>query len=202
MLVLIDYGIGNLRSVKKALESVGADVVQSDNPDDILNASKVILPGVGAFHDGMSGLHERGLIKILNDIYHRRIPLLGICLGMQLFFERSPEMGNCQGLGFIKGDVKRFNQRGIKIPQTGWNQLLQLKSSPLLSGINENSYVYFNHSYYCSPTEKQVTMAQTDYGKLYASIIQTGSLYGVQFHPEKSQDVGLKILRNFVELCL
>ena len=200
-IILIDYGIGNLRSVRKALEQVGGQVVQTSDPEEILSGEKVVLPGVGAFKDGMFGLQQRGLITTINDVVERQIPLLGICLGMQLFFDRSSEMGNSYGLGYIQGVVKEFPMKNLKIPQTGWNQLNLATRSPLLRGVDEESYVYFNHSYYCEPANSSLAIATTDYGLPYASAIQAGSIYGVQFHPEKSQDVGLRILRNFVEVC-
>ena len=198
---LIDYGIGNLRSVKKALEQVGAQVVQTSDPEEILSGEKVVLPGVGAFKDGMFGLQQRGLIPTINAVVERQTPLLGICLGMQLFFDRSSEMGNTYGLGYIQGVVKEFSMKNLKIPQTGWNQLNLATGSPLLKGVDVGSYVYFNHSYYCKPENSSMAITTTDYGLNYASAIQAGSIYGVQFHPEKSQSVGLKILRNFVEVC-
>lgn len=200
-IALINYGIGNLRSVKKALEAVGATVIQTSESYEILEAEKVILPGVGAFQDGISGLQNRNLIPTLNKIKQRKIPLLGICLGMQLLFETSSEMGNTQGLGFFKGEVLKFSDNGLKIPQTGWNQIETINDSPLLDGVEDQSYVYFNHSYYCKPLESMDIIAQTEYGVDYASAVQKGSIYGVQFHPEKSQNIGLAILKNFVERC-
>ena len=200
-IALIDYGIGNLRSVKKAFEAVGANIVQTSSPDEILNAEKVVLPGVGAFQDGLSGLQKRNLIPTLNEIKRRKTPFLGICLGMQLLFERSSEMGNTRGLGFIAGEVLKFPNEALKIPQTGWNQIKTINSSPLMDGIKDQSFVYFNHSYYCSPLESEDIIAQTEYGTPYASAVQKGSIYGVQFHPEKSQKIGLTILKNFVERC-
>ncbi len=198
-LALIDYGIGNLRSVQKALEAVGATVQLTDDPETILNADKVVLPGVGAFRDGMTGLRSRNLIPTLHKIVREDLPLLGICLGMQLFFETSTEMGMSEGLGFIKGSVTRFPERDLKIPQTGWNQLAFSKKSVLFDGLDSGVYVYFNHSFFCTTQDPQETIAQTEYGPTYTAAAQKGRLYGVQFHPEKSQRVGLKILENFVE---
>jgi glutamine amidotransferase len=199
--ILIDYGIGNLRSVRKALEQVGAQVVQTSLPEVILSGDKVVLPGVGAFRDGMFGLQHKGLVMAINEVVEQQTPLLGICLGMQLFFDHSSEMGNTPGLGFIRGIVREFSLDDLKIPQTGWNQLNLATRSPLMRGVDEGSYVYFNHSFYCDPANPSVTVANTDYGISFPSAIQSGSIYGVQFHPEKSQDVGLRILKNFVELC-
>ncbi len=198
-LALIDYGIGNLRSVQKALEAVGAAVLLTDQPGEILTADKVVLPGVGAFQDGMQGLRDRELIPTLNDLVARNIPLLGICLGMQLFFDSSTEMGLTRGLGFITGQVAKFPDVRLKIPQTGWNQLERCASSVLLEGIPSGAYVYFNHSYYCKTAEPAETITRTDYGLSYASAVQKDRLYGVQFHPEKSQRIGLTLLKNFVE---
>lgn len=201
MIALIDYGIGNLRSVEKALAAVGADVRLTEDPDQILAADKVVLPGVGAFGDGMAGLRARDLIEVLATIVARETPLLGICVGMQLLFEASDELGEHTGLGFLPGRVRRFWNSGLKIPQTGWNQLLAKRDSPLLRGLPLGSYAYFNHSYYCDPAEKTDVLANTEYGFPYASVVGHGCLYGVQFHPEKSQMVGLAMLKNFVELC-
>jgi glutamine amidotransferase len=209
MIALVDYGIGNLRSVEKALAAVGAQVSLTADPDVILQAEKVVLPGVGAFGDGMEGLAAQGLIELLETLVERETPLLGICLGMQLLFESSAEIGpgtqtasrEHQGLGFLPGSVRRFDHGQLKVPQTGWNQLQPMRESPLLRGVASGSYAYFNHSFYCDPSEPEDMLALTEYGIRYASVVSRGRLYGVQFHPEKSQAVGLKILRNFVEAC-
>lgn len=199
--ILIDYGVGNLRSVNKALEVAGAEVIQTSDPQMILEGDKVILPGVGAFKDGMQGLRQRALVPALNEIVHRKIPLLGICLGMQLFFTKSSEMGESAGLGYISGEVKKFRDNNLKIPHTGWNQLKVNPSSLLFKGIKNNTYVFFNHSYYCSPDSLTAAIAETDYSVSFASAVQSGAIYGVQFHPEKSQSAGIKILENFLEYC-
>jgi len=196
MIALMDYGVGNLRSVNKALQAAGAEVVQTDNPKLILSASKVVLPGVGAFKDGMQGLKNRDLIPILQVIVERQTPLLGICLGMQLFFENSSEQGDTIGLGFLKGRVEKFASDSLKVPHTGWNQILLSQNSPLFFDIESGGYVYFNHSYYCIPANSEDVIAQTEYGQIYASAIQKGGLYGVQFHPEKSHRIGIQILKN------
>lgn len=200
-IIMIDYGVGNLRSVKKALESVGAEVIQTDEPEVIEMGDKVVLPGVGAFQDGMLGLQQRGLISAIHQVVKRRTPLLGICLGMQVFFNQSSELGDSDGLGFINGDVKKFPVGRLKIPHTGWNQIKVRANEPLFRGVADNAYVYFNHSYYCAPVDSKVMKASTAYDVTFASAVHSGSIYGVQFHPEKSQDVGLTILRNFVEHC-
>lgn len=202
MIALVDYGIGNLRSVEKALTSVGADVRVTSEPQVILAAQQVVLPGVGAFGDGMAGLRQRGLEVVIRQIVSRGTPLLGICVGMQLLFESSDEIGQHRGLGLLPGRVTRFPDAGWKVPQTGWNQLTILQDTPLLAGLHSGDYAYFNHSYYCEPADAQDCLASTDYILPYATVVGRGSLYGMQFHPEKSQDLGLQILRNFVERCL
>ena len=195
---LIDYGIGNLRSVEKALQAVGASTCLTEDPAVILSADKVVLPGVGAFGDGMAGLVQRSLVEVVLEVAQRGTPLLGICVGMQLLFETSEELGEHAGLGLLPGRVKRFAGRGLKVPQTGWNQL-QFKPSRLLEGLEPGCYAYFNHSYYCAPADPADILASTEYGLPYASVVGRGRLYGMQFHPEKSQAVGLQMLRNFVE---
>jgi glutamine amidotransferase len=201
MIALVDYGIGNLRSVQKALSAVGVEVVLTDIPDQILSADKVVLPGVGAFGDGMTGLKERNLVGVLESIFSQGTPMLGICLGMQILFKTSSERGEHSGLGFLPGRVRAFEDPGLKVPQIGWNQVLPQKDNPLLKGLPAGSYAYFNHGYYCAAANQSDVLATTDYGLDYASVVGRGNLYGVQFHPEKSQAVGLQILRNFVEFC-
>jgi glutamine amidotransferase len=200
-IILIDYGVGNLRSVQKALTSVGADVVQTDDPQRILSGDKVVLPGVGAFKDGMQGLQERGLIPIIDAVVARGTPLLGICLGMQLFLTSSSEKGETRGLGYINGKVQLFPANELKVPHTGWNQLQINQAQPLFRGVEDKAYVYFNHGYYCEPIDSSTVSARTDYGVIFASSLCVGAIYGVQFHPEKSQDIGRQILKNFVEVC-
>jgi glutamine amidotransferase len=195
---LIDYGIGNLRSVEKALQAVGAETCLTSEAEVILAADKVVLPGVGAFGDGMAGLRERGLVEVVQQVVDQGRPFLGICVGMQLLFEASEEMGEHAGLGLLPGRVKRFPENELKIPQTGWNQL-QFTASTLMEGLKTGCYAYFNHSYYCEPVEAGDILALTEYGVGYASIVGRDRLYGVQFHPEKSQAIGLQLLRNFVE---
>jgi glutamine amidotransferase len=199
VIALIDYGIGNLRSVQKALEAVGGEVCLTSQKDEILEAEKAVLPGVGAFGDGMQGLQQRGLLPAIESLVDRETPLLGICLGMQLLFETSLERGEHLGLGLLAGQVMAFESDRLKIPQTGWNQILPERESILLAGIPQGSYAYFNHGFYCQPADEEVIVASTQYGIRYSSIVARGRLYGVQFHPEKSQSVGLQILKNFVE---
>jgi glutamine amidotransferase len=202
MIALIDYGIGNLRSVEKAFNAVGAQVVLTDDPNIIGAADQIVLPGVGAFGDGMAGLRGRGLVDAIRSTVTKGTPFLGICLGMQLLFETSDELGEHTGLGLLPGSVKRFPELGQKVPQTGWNQISFKRESPLIQGLKEGDYAYFNHSYYCQPSLEEDSIAITDYGLPYASIVGRDRLYGVQFHPEKSQSVGIQILRNFVERCV
>ncbi len=198
MIALVDYDLGNLRSVEKALETIGADVRLTSDPEVILAAEKVVLPGVGAFGDGMVGLRRYGLIEVIPEVVRRGTPLLGICVGMQVLFEEGEEHGRHQGLGLLPGRVRRFETAGLKVPQTGWNQILPARETMLLDGLLPGDYAYFNHGYYCDAAPDD-TLAQTEYGVRYASVVGRGRLYGVQFHPEKSQRVGMTILRNFVE---
>lgn len=200
MIALIDYGVGNLRSVEKALRSVTAEVQLTSDATVILASEKVVLPGVGAFGDSMAGLEERGLVEPLGELVAGGKPLLGICVGMQLLLELSEEMGLHEGLGLLAGRVRRFESQDLKVPQTGWNQIHPTRPNPLLDGLEAGSYAYFNHSYYCDTVDED-TLAYTDYGIRYPSVVARNRLYGVQFHPEKSQRVGLAILRNFVEHC-
>jgi len=204
-IALVDYGIGNLRSVFKAVAAAGGDVFLTEDPAEILAARKVILPGVGAFGDGMAGLHQRGLVDIILKVARRGTPLLGICVGMQLLFEFGEEMGLYPGLGLLSGRVVRFPQvamPGLKIPQTGWNALIPAEERGpeafLLDALPPRSYAYFNHSFYCAAQDAGDVLAWTDYGLRYASVVGHDNIFGVQFHPEKSQAVGLTILRNFV----
>jgi len=201
MIALVDYGIGNLRSVEKAIQAAGGIVRVTSDASDIHSADQVVLPGVGAFGDGMAGLKARGLDLALVEVASSGKPMLGICLGMQLLFEASEELGEHAGLALLAGQVRRFPQANLKIPHTGWNQVFPLRASPLLAGLDRGSYAYFNHSYYCDPAHPEDALAQSDYGLSYACVVRKDNLYGVQFHPEKSQAVGLTILRNFVENC-
>ncbi len=198
--VLIDAGTGNLRSVQKALEAVGANVLRTDDPKKVVSGGRVVLPGVGAFGDFMSGLRARGLEEAVNDTVQRGIPLLGICVGMQALFEIGEEMGEHKGMGLLQGKVVKFaDSLSVKIPHTGWNQLEAKNDARLFDQVDAGAYVYFNHSYYCQPQNSSDVLATTDYGINYACAVQRENIFGVQFHPEKSQAVGLKILKNFLE---
>ena len=193
-IVLIDAGTGNLRSVQKALESVDANVERTDDPQKVLSAKKVVLPGVGAFGDFMSGLKMRGLVDAVKDVAKRDIPLFGICVGMQALFEIGEEMGDHEGLGLLKGTVVKFaDTLSVKIPHTGWNQVRVKKDAMLFDQVNDEAYVYFNHSYYCQPGDHTDVIAEVEYGIRYACAVRRENVYGVQFHPEKSQAVGLRI---------
>jgi glutamine amidotransferase len=197
--VLIDAGTGNLRSVQKALENIGASVERTDDPQKVLDGERVILPGVGAFGDFMSGLRARGLDAPVKEIVKRGIPLLGICVGMQALFDVGEEMGQHPGLGLLPGRVMRFAESlSVKVPHTGWNQLEVKKDALLFDQIEPGAYVYFNHSYYCLPGDPADIAATTEYGTAYACAVQHENIIGVQFHPEKSQGVGLRILKNFL----
>ncbi len=198
-LAIIDYGIGNLRSVQKAFEHVGAVAPLTEDPAEILAADKVVLPGVGAFGDGMKGIHARGLADVVREVVARGTPLLGICVGMQVLFEVGEELGEHAGLGLLPGRVRPFAiDPALKVPHTGWNQIEPSAASPLFADLPAGSYAYFNHGFYCDAAPAD-TLATTDYGGAYPTIVGRGRLYGIQFHPEKSQAVGMRLLRNFVE---
>ncbi len=200
--VLIDAGTGNLRSVQKALESFGAKVERTDDPQKVLTGERVVLPGVGAFGDFMSGLRSRGLEEAVKRIAQGGVPLLGICVGMQALFEVGEEMGEHTGLGLLMGRVVRFAESlPVKIPHTGWNQVDVQNEACLFNGINSGAYVYFNQSYYCQPWNSSNVIGITDYGLKYACAVQRENIFGVQFHPEKSQAIGLRILKNFLEVA-
>ena len=204
MIALIDYGAGNVRSVQKALEAVGAEVRLTRAPHTILTAAKIVLPGVGAFGDCMAGLRRAGLVDVLHRVVELGKPLLGICVGMQVLFEQGEEMGRHAGLGLLPGRVVRFPDAivtvGFKIPHTGWNQIEPVceAKSPLFYDLPDGAWAYFNHAYYCQGRPEH-TLAVTDYGGPFPSAVSRGKIYGIQFHPEKSQQVGLHILENFVE---
>ncbi len=199
MIAIIDYGIGNLRSVEKALQHVGAEARLTSQPETIRRAQGVVLPGVGAFGDCITHLEAGGFAGIVRDCVADGVPLLGICVGLQMLFEESEEMGRFAGLGLLPGRVRRF--RGdLKVPHIGWNQVHSAGPSPLLVDVPQDAYAYFVHSYYVEPVDEKVVLATTDYGGPFASVVGRGRLFGVQFHPEKSQEVGLTILRNFAAL--
>jgi len=201
VIAVVDYGMGNLRSVSKALEHVGAKVKVSDRAQDLKEASGIVLPGVGAFKDAVRNLKGKGLWEAIVKEVERGKPLLGICLGLQLLFEKSYEFGKNEGFGFIKGEVVKFElPKEYKIPHMGWNQVYRRKESSLLKGIKEGDFFYFVHSYYVKPEERETILTETDYGIYFTSSVEKDNVFGVQFHPEKSQRVGLKLLENFLRI--
>jgi glutamine amidotransferase len=199
--LLIDAGTGNLHSVHNALLSLGYAILITNRPEDLARPARVILPGVGAFARFMDGLRAAGLEEPLKIAVRRGDPLLGICVGMQGLFEIGEEMGEHPGLGLLPGRVVHFPPLGeLKVPHTGWNQLMFENDSPLLKNIPSGAYAYFNHSYYCTAANPGDVLARTDYGIRFPSAVQHGSLFAVQFHPEKSQQVGLRLLENFMQI--
>lgn len=199
MIAIVDYGMGNLRSVQRAFEYVGAETIVTDHRATIESASAVVLPGVGAFGKAMSNLKRAGLADVIRQVIARGRPFLGICLGLQLLFKESEEIGQHRGLSVFDGMVKRFNV-SLKVPQIGWNQIHVQQASPLLEDVADGSYAYFVHSYYVVPADPEIVLATTDYGINYPSVMGQDNVFGLQFHPEKSQTVGLRILRNFTAL--
>ena len=202
MLAVIDYGAGNLRSVLHALKHLRAcDMRLARQPDELEGAEKIILPGVGAFGACMEQMRKQNLVEPLRNALAAGVPYLGICVGMQMLYEVGEEMGENPGLGILGGRVVRFPQfADRKVPHMGWNQLNIRRESELLKGLDEENYVYFVHSYYCAPTDGNTVVASVDYGVEFAAFVQRGNIYGVQFHPEKSQKIGLRILANFLRI--
>nr|WP_185652748.1 imidazole glycerol phosphate synthase subunit HisH [Clostridium sp. DJ247] len=196
---IIDYGMGNLRSVQKAFEFIGAEAEITGNADDILNSKGIILPGVGAFPDAMENIKKMGMDKVLEEAVNNGTPLMGICLGMQLLFEESDEVRVTEGLGFLKGKVKKF-QVDLKIPHMGWNDLIIDKPCEVLKDVKEGSYVYFVHSFYAEIQEEGVLNAHSFYGIDTPAVVSKGNVFGLQFHPEKSGEPGMQMLKNFWEL--
>ncbi len=188
--------MGNLRSVQKAFEKVGAEAQVIASPRELQGAAGIVLPGVGAFGQAMQNLSAAGWVEPLREACVSGLPFIGICLGMQLLFESSEEMGQHPGLGILAGDVRRFTGN-LKVPQMGWNQIHIRQSNPLLRGVPDGSFAFFVHSYYCMPRDESLVLATTEYGNEFASIVGRENVFGAQFHPEKSQTVGLKMLENF-----
>lgn len=199
MIAIIDYGMGNLRSVQKALSLLGFAAVITEQPEQVRAADGVILPGVGAFADAMHNLCDRGMDQVIKDVIAADQPFLGICLGMQLLLTSSEENGGVKGLDIIPGQVKRL-PAGMKIPHMGWNDWKVEQNSRLLEGVEAGSHVYFVHSYYIEPDDERVILTSTEYTKWFPSIIGRGQMFATQFHPEKSGRVGLQLLKNFGEL--
>ena len=199
MIAIIDYDAGNIKSVEKALLALGQEVVTTRDAGEILKADGVILPGVGAFGDAMEKLKGYGLVPVIRQCIQENKPFLGICLGLQLLFESSEESPGVEGLGILKGQVLRLPEdKGIKIPHIGWNDLQFPNKGRLFQGINEGVYVYFVHSYYLQAEDENIVTAASEYGACIHASVEQGNVFACQFHPEKSSDVGLQILRNFI----
>ena len=201
MIAIIDYGAGNLQSVKKAFDFIGAESVITNDPKVILSADKILLPGVGSFGDAMDSMHKNGLVETIKECALSGKPFLGICLGLQLLFEESEESPGVKGLGIFKGKIKKFSSdMGLKIPHIGWNSLSIKQKNTLFKDIPENSYVYFVHSYYLHAEDENDIATVTNYGIDFHSAVGKNNIFATQFHPEKSGDVGLQILKNFASM--
>ena len=201
MIAIVDYGMGNLRSVSKALEKLGAEVKVTSDAQVIRDAQKIVLPGVGAFGDAICELRKRNLIKPIKEAIEKGKPFLGICLGLQLLFKSSEENPGVPGLGIFPGTVVRFNSSDLKVPHMGWNEVkLSGDRDSLLSGVKDSGYFYFVHSYYAKPDDATLVQGSADYGVRFPAILGKRNVWATQFHPEKSQEEGLKILENFVKL--
>ncbi len=196
---IIDYGVGNLRSVEKAFAANGCKGVVTSEAAKLREAERLVLPGVGAFGACMRALTDRGFDQLVRERAREGTPLLGVCVGMQMLFEESEEFGRTVGLGLLRGRVRRFG-KDLVVPQVGWNQIRQSRPHPLFAGIEDGAFFYFVHSYYCEPAEREVVRGETDYGLRYASVVARANICGVQFHPEKSQSAGLRMLANFARL--
>lgn len=195
-IAIIDYGVGNLRSVEKAFAATGNPATVSGDESILCKARGLVLPGVGAFAACMKALSARGFDALVRERVTKGTPMLGVCVGMQLLFEESEEFGNTPGLGLLRGRVRRFSD-DLLVPHVGWNQIHKRSAHPLLEKIEDQAFFYFVHSYYCKVADPNLVLSKTDYGVSYASVVAHGDLYGVQFHPEKSQTVGLQLLSNF-----
>ena len=201
MIAIIDYDAGNIKSVEKALHYLGEETTVTRDPQTLLNADKVILPGVGSFGQAMENLHTYGLVPVIHEIVEKKTPFLGICLGLQLLFESSEETPGVEGLGILKGKIVKIPPApGLKIPHMGWNNIKVKKDSRLFKGLPENSYVYFVHSYYLQADDEDIVAATTEYGVKIHAAVEKDNIFACQFHPEKSSTVGLQILKNFVSL--
>ncbi len=201
MLAIIDYDAGNIKSVEKAFQFLGQDVCVTRNPEEIYRADRVVLPGVGAFGDAMRTLNEYGLTEVIHKVCDSKTPFLGICLGLQLLFESSEESEGAVGLCVLEGKIKKIpDNGGIKIPQIGWNDLKYPSEGRLFKGIDEGAFVYFVHSYYLDAADKQIVKAQTEYGTTIDASVEKDNVFACQFHPEKSSEVGMEILNNFLHI--
>lgn len=199
MIAIIDYGVGNLRSVEKAFAAAGCEAIVSGDEKQLRDAKRLVLPGVGAFAHCMKSLSEHGLAELVCERVQDGTPLLGVCVGMQMLFETSEEFGESRGLGMLSGRVRRFSDE-LVVPHVGWNQIHQRCAHPLFEGIDDDSFFYFVHSFYCEPESADVVVGETEYGIRYASVVAQGNVCGVQFHPEKSQATGLQLLKNFANV--
>ena len=201
MIAIIDYDAGNIKSVEKALLSLGQEVTVTAKQDEILGADKIVLPGVGAFGDAMENLRKRQLDAVIREAVEKEIPFLGICLGLQVLFEQSEEAPGVEGLGILEGEICRIPAcEGLKIPHMGWNSLHLEHKGRLFKNVDEQAYVYFVHSYYLKAKDENIVKASTEYGVHIHASVEKGNIFACQFHPEKSSEVGLQILKNFVEL--
>jgi imidazole glycerol-phosphate synthase subunit HisH len=200
---IVDYAMGNRRSVEKALEHVGARARISEDPRQLRDADGLVLPGVGAFPRAMANLHERGLVELLRERAGAGTPILGICLGMQLAFERSSELGGAEGLGILEGEVSELRTGALKLPQIGWNEVEFVPGdSPLTRGLPRRCAFYHVHSFAAHPAHEREVLGRAEYGERFVSAVERGRFYGVQFHPEKSSAAGLRLLRNFAQICV
>lgn len=198
MIVIVDYGMGNLNSVLYKVKKLGVDAIISSKPEDVLNADKLIMPGVGSFGKGMENLTQYGLVDALNEaVIQKKIPILGICLGMQLFTKKSEE-GNVDGLGWVNAKTIKFRFNGLKVPHVGWNSLSGNSDNILTKNLLDNEF-YFTHSYFVECEDTVDIISKTEYGYQFVSALQKGNIYGVQFHPEKSHRKGMKVIQNFLE---
>ena len=201
MIAIIDYDAGNIKSVEKALVSLGQEIILTRDRETILHADKIILPGVGAFGEAMARLNEYGLVEVIHEVVERGIPFLGICLGLQLLFESSEESPGVEGLGVLKGKILRIpDQEGLKIPHMGWNSLELKNDGRLFKGLSQEPYVYFVHSYYLKAEDESIVKAATTYSTYIHASVEKDNVFACQFHPEKSSTVGLQILKNFADL--
>lgn len=201
MIAIIDYDAGNVKSVEKAIQFLGEETVLTRDAEIILSADKVILPGVGAFGDAMEKLRRYGLVEVIRQVTAKGTPFLGICLGLQLLFESSEESPGVEGLGILKGKIVRIPEGvGLKIPHIGWNSIAYPNQGRLYKGINENSYVYFVHSYYLQTDDREIVTAETEYGVKMQVSVEKNNVFACQFHPEKSSETGLAILKNFIQI--
>jgi glutamine amidotransferase len=198
---IIDYGVGNLRSVEKAFAATGTEALVTSDESLLRGAERLVLPGVGAFAACMRELSSRGFDELVRERVNEGTPLLGVCVGMQMLFEESEEFGKTVGLGLLRGRVRRF-PGNLTVPQVGWNQVQQRGIHPLLANIADNSFFYFVHSYCCEPESRSVVVGETEYGVLYPSVVAQDNICGVQFHPEKSQAAGLRLLANFARVTI